>query len=200
MLHRIAKHTQVPFISPLHPACRVLKDQYIHILNFNALLYIIVHYRLTELTLFDPEGSYAYRLSTLLTHLKFLRVITQRDELYQQYNEGCFDMLGVSAAITDDISFLNCDIVFAAAPLPKNIIRSNFFLLGQGGFSACIDELFVPEAQALCPAGIGRADFFTMLAMVNGFTPLLKAVPKILKNGDTVTDIEKLPIKSKKRA
>ena len=195
MLRREVKCLQTPFISPEHSVPQELKNKYIDTLNFNALIHIIVHYRLSELALYDPQAAYATRLEGLMRHLKFLRVVTNRPEVYYEYNEQCLETIGCCAAVTDTLRLGTGDFVFAVEPLEQEIDDKEIFLLGAGGFTADIGSIYVPCADLLCPVGIKKEDFFTLLAQTSGYAPLLEAVPQQLEKDSNKISIEHLPLK-----
>ena len=77
----------------------------------------------------------------------------------------------------------------------QEIDDKEIFLLGAGGFTADIGSIYVPCADLLCPVGIKKEDFFTLLAQTSGYAPLLEAVPQQLEKDSNKISIEHLPLK-----
>lgn len=122
-------------------------------------------------------------------------MVTENAELYDRYNEECFDTFGCRAAVTHTLPHTENGLIFAADAISPCSLIHNAFIIGAGGFYADTESISLPELQKLCPVGISKSDFFTMLATINNYEPLLLAVPKKLKTNGVTVDIENLPIK-----
>ncbi|MBE6769944.1 MAG: hypothetical protein E7548_04225 [Ruminococcaceae bacterium] len=160
-----------------------LYESYRRLLEYNLFLSLCKNKKISEATVCDPEGKLCLKLNSAVKNLAHLKILTNNTDFYEEYCDSLLSLFGtcpvVCAKNTTGISY-------------RFKTKNRDLVLGEGGFRADIASVFCPEAQCLCPGGVQKAAFFTLVANFCGFPPLLSAVPQRLILNDLSLDINSI--------
>lgn len=160
-----------------------LYKNYAELLEYNLFLSLCQGRKLKEATVCDPEGRLCEGLDSAVENLLRLKILTENPASFEDCCERLLSLFGVCPVVC-------CENTHGVSYRFK--AKNNEFILGQGGFRADISSVSCPEAQCLCPGGVAKETFFTLVANFCGFVPLLNALPHRLILNDLSLDVNSI--------
>ncbi len=160
-----------------------LYKDYAELLEYNLFLSLCKNKKIREATVCDPEGRLCQKLNTAVKNLARLKILTNNTDSYEEYCDHLLSLFGTCPVVCAKNT---CSISY------RFKTKNTDLILGEGGFRADIASVSCPEAQSLCPSGVAKETFFTLVANFCGFPPLLGAVPERLILNDLSLDINSI--------
>lgn len=159
-------------------------ENYERILTKNLFVFLAEQRIITAATLCDPEGKLCFKLDSAIKNLKTVKIKTLRTDLYEDYLDSLLSLYGVCPALckTEEVN-------------PFYLLKTEEgreITLGAEGFRCDADFICCPEAEALCPKSTVKKEFFTLLALLGGFEPLLNLVPQHLVLKENLFNIHRI--------
>lgn len=160
-----------------------LYKDYAELLEYNLFLSLCQSKKLREATVCDPEGRLCEELDSAVKNLSCLKILTENTASYEDCCERLLSLFGTCPVVCAESA---CGISY------RFKTKNGEFVLGHGGFRADIASVSCPEAQSLCPSGVPKETFFTLVANFCDFPPLLSAVPQRLILNNLSLDINSI--------